>query len=498
MRACRRHPKERAGWNCASCRADLCPDCVTKQPGGPKGTQVPVCCFCGRTALPISVHRRAAQPFGRRLWRAFDFPLGSAGIIALLFLGFIRALTSYAGARSLGGAGAFILRQGLYWAFVFFIIRSVASGTRRMGVFGFTDIHSDLIAPAVKGIFSTAILWIPAVVYVYLAADNGLVGLLTYPSHRDPAVWLLAGLGALYAPMALLAAATDLGFGHILNPIFIGHAIYRMGKDYFVAVVAVAVVLLLGAGVSALLGAALAHAPVPFVGRWLTFTADLYAPFVAAGMLGILLYVHGEVLDWGRSEEYQELVLPGVEPRGQLRPRPEEKPEPPPARAAIPVPALNPGPAMAVEPLAPGPEPVAVPTSMLNLDISPPPESRPPLPAGDASPPSILQFGIVLSPSLLEAHALANHGELAPVDLPPADPIATTEPPPAPTTKPAPPASPARPVTAFVEPRPGPLNISAAPTVHGFLPALPPAGDAAPTRIGHEAVQPPAPEGKKS
>ena len=86
MRACRRHPKERAGWNCASCRADLCPDCVTKQPGGPTGTQVPVCCFCGRTALPLSVHRRAARPFGPRLWRAFDFPLGSAGIIALLFV----------------------------------------------------------------------------------------------------------------------------------------------------------------------------------------------------------------------------------------------------------------------------------------------------------------------------------------------------------------------------------------------------------------------------
>jgi hypothetical protein len=456
-----------------------------------------VCCFCGRTAAAITVHRRAAQPFGRRLWRAFSFPLGSAGIIALLFVGFVRALTSYAGARSLGGAGAFILRQGLYWAFGFFIIRSMASGARRMGVFGFTDIHSDLIAPAVKGILSTAILWIPAVIYVYLTADNGLVGLLTYPSHRDPAVWLLGVLGALYAPMALLAAATDLGFGHILNPIFIGHAIYRMGKDYFVAVVAIAVVLLLGAGVSALLGAALAHAPVPFVGRWLTFTADLYAPFVAAGMLGALLHVHGEVLDWGRSEEYQDLLLPGVEPRGQLRPKPEEKPEPPPARAAIPVPALDPGPTLVVGPLAPGPEQVAGPTSKLNLGISLPPEPQPPVSSSETSPPSILQFGIVLSPDLLEAQAFIDHLDPTPVDLPAVDLKPPAEPPPSPATEAAPPASPAGPVTAFVGPRPGPLNISAAPTVHGFSPALPPATDAAPTRIGHESVQPPAPADKK-
>ena len=45
-------------------------------------------------------------------------------------------------------------------------------------------------------------------------------------------------------------------------------------------------------------------------------TAGLYAPFVAAGILGNLLYLHGEVLDWGRSEEYQVPLLPGVEPRG--------------------------------------------------------------------------------------------------------------------------------------------------------------------------------------
>src|SRR5512133_2272850 len=179
MRVCRRHPKERAGWTCASCKMELCPDCVAKQPGGPRGKQIAVCCACGRAAAPIMVHRRQVEPFVRRMWGSFSFPLGSTGILSLLFVGFVRALTSYAGGMSMMGAGAFVLRQGLFWAFVFFIIRSIANNERRMGVFGFTDLHADIISPAIKGIFSTAVLWIPAVVYMYVVADNGLSGLLT-------------------------------------------------------------------------------------------------------------------------------------------------------------------------------------------------------------------------------------------------------------------------------------------------------------------------------
>ncbi len=409
MRGCRRHPREQAGWNCASCRADLCPDCVASQPGGPKGTQVPVCCFCGRAANPIMVHRKVAQPFVRRLRAALEFPLGSTGIISLFFVGLVRALSSYLGAGSLMmGSSAFVLRQGLYWAFVFFIIRGCASGARRMGVFGFTDLHADLIAPAVKGIVSTAILWIPTVVYIYFAANDGLAGLFSYPSRGDPVVWLLGLLGGVYVPMAILTAATDLGFGHILNPIFIGRTILRIGKDYLVAVAAIAIALLVGGAVSALLGAALALLPIPFLGRWLGFSVGLYAPFVAAGILGNLLYLHGEVLDWGRSEEYQVPVLPGAVPRGQVRARPEERPQPPPAKPAIPVPALGPGPAMTVDPaapLAPGPSHGGGEPSMLNLGAGPIPASQPPVPGGQGSPPSILKFGIVLPPGLLEAQA---------------------------------------------------------------------------------------------
>ncbi|MBN2573154.1 MAG: hypothetical protein JXP73_01190 [Deltaproteobacteria bacterium] len=521
-RTCRRHPREPAGWFCATCRAHLCPDCVSKQPGGPKGTQIPVCCACGRGVETITVHRSQAQPFSRRLWMAFDFPLGSAGIISLFFVGFVRALTSYIGASMMFVYGsAFVLRQGLYWAFVFFIIRGVAAGQRRMGVFGFTDIQSDIIAPAGKGILATAIVWLPAILYIYLASGQGLGGLVNLDSYMDPAVWLLAVLGVLYAPMALIAAATDLSCGYILNPIFVAKTIFHMGKDYFLAVLAVVLVLLLAGGVAALLGAGLALLPVPFLGRWLSFTVELYPAFVAAGILGNLVYLHGELLDWGRSEEYQEPVLRGVEPRGQIRPKPADKPEPPPARDPLAISSLKPGPAMAIEPLAPGPDVVAGLPSAIDLDMVPPAEAPPPAERKDDKPPSLLRFGIELPPELLEAQAFIEaKAPAAPEPAPAPSPVPATAPaapesaappspaPPAPqlpappalasppvaASPPAPsPATPSAPVTAFVEPRPGPLNISAAPTVVGFAVSVP-ASEAAPTRIGHEAVQPKPPE----
>jgi len=507
MRACRRHPRELAGWSCAACRAELCADCVAQQPGGPRGTQIPVCCACGRGVAVLTVHRRAAQRFGSRLGRAFGFPLGSTGIIALAFVGFVRALTSYAGATSMAGAGSFALRQGLYWAFVFFIIRQVADGQRRMGVFDFSDIHADLVAPAGKGVFATAILWLPAVVYVYLVADDGLSGILTYPFYRDPNVWLLALLGALYAPMALIAAATDLGFGHLLNPIFIFQSIYRMGRDYLLAVLAIAGVLLVGGGLAALLGAALAALPVPFVGRWISAAVGLYPPFVAAGIMGLLLHVHGEVLDWGRAEDYATPLLPGVAPRGQLRPKPEPAPAAP-ARPALAVPSAVGVPELLIEPLAlsphlarrsdgpaaepdgapaaPGPDPIALP-SLLDLAIPIPPALEPPAaaaPAGQAEP-SLRRYEIRVPSAFLEAQAVAVAAEPSPVTPPEAAaPLPTA-------TRPR--GASGAPVTAIVEPRPGALDISAAPTVHGFAVSLPPESAAAPTVVGREVVLPPEP-----
>jgi hypothetical protein len=152
-------------------------------------------------------------------------------------------------------------------------------------------------------------------------------------------VWLLALMGLAYAPMALLAGATDLGFGHILNPFQIFSFIRRAGRDYFVAVAGVTVVLAFGRIVDQFVGGAILSLGIPFLPRWIAETIALYPSFVAARILGVLLFTRGEVLDWGRTEDYLVPVLAGVRPRGALKEKPavrEQAPEVKPEAPASP------------------------------------------------------------------------------------------------------------------------------------------------------------------
>lgn len=320
-RYCRRHPRAKAGWHCSTCATDLCPDCVATHELGHRQAPMDLCCQCRRGVAPLTIHRSQQIPFWQRLLDAPKYPLCTVGLLSLVGLGFVRALTGSVGMMSMMamGTAVFLLRQGLYWAFVFFIIRNSAEGARKMGVFGLRDIQNDVITPGLKGILSTALLWLPAAIYIMVVSDDGVWGILSYEGSKDPIVWLLGLMGIVYAPMALLAGATDLGYGTLLNPVHIFSFIRRMGRDYFVTIVAIAVVLLFGRMLEYLCALALARTSIPFLPRWLTETVSLYPTFVAARALGVLLFTRGEALDWGRTEDYQVPLLPGVRPRGTLK-----------------------------------------------------------------------------------------------------------------------------------------------------------------------------------
>jgi hypothetical protein len=455
-RYCRKHPRVKAGWYCNTCSADLCPDCVATHALGHRQAPMEVCCQCRRAVKPLTVHRADLVRFWHRVLDAPKYPLGTVGLVSLAGLGFVRALTSYVGFMSMltmGGA-VFLLRQGLYWAFIFFIIRDSAQGASKMGVFGFRDIQSDVVVPAIKGLLSTALVWLPAAVYIAMVSEEGVLGILSYEGNKDPIVWLLGIVGILYGPMALLAGATDLGFGYILNPIRIFSFIRRMGRDYFVAIGAIAVVVVFGRIVDHLLGLALSSVGIPFLPRWLAETVSLYPAFVAARVLGLLLFTRGEALDWGRAEEYQVPVLAGVRPRGVLHNKPPARES---VAAAALVPAAAPAPAKQeprsiplfdpqVGPLSPG---------TIALDDA---EPRVELAAEGPSPalalhqaqlldlPDLPPLG--LGPSPVEAPAFASESGMPPVDLPPA-------------REPNPPR-----VALSPSPQAGPY-----PTIRGFAPA---------------------------
>jgi hypothetical protein len=332
---CGRHPGSPAGWICAGCQTRLCPACAGTRSAGPTSSYT-VCTLCGDAATPLVAPRSVLRPFHERLLAAPGWPLGKPVLLSLVALAGFRALLSYRGFAPLHAqlvvAGTSL---GAFWAYVFYIIRHTATGRPGLGVPEFRDVKEDLFAPAGKGAAATALIWVPAV--LYLLATNGWdwAVLLDSGKFHDPVIWLLVLLGIAYCPMALVAAATDIELVGMLNPVQIVRYITRAGRDYLITVAALALVAIPGAIIQGLMAPLLRALPIPFFCRWLAEAASLYVPFVMARMLGTLLYVHGDALDWGNASDYEERVLPDARPRG---------PAPPPrARTSQPVASVAPG-----------------------------------------------------------------------------------------------------------------------------------------------------------
>jgi hypothetical protein len=373
---CGRHPGALAGWVCSGCHTRLCPACAATRAAGPTSSYT-VCALCGDGAVPIVAPRAVLRPFTERLLPAPSWPLGKSVLASLVALAGFRALLSYRGFAPLQAqavvAGASV---GAFWAYIFYIIRHTASGQRGLGVPEFRDVKEDLFAPATKGAAATALIWVPAVLYLLVSNGWDWQALFAPGNFRDPVIWLLVLLGIAYCPMALVAAATDIELVGMLNPLQIVRYIGKAGRDYLITVAALALLAVPGALISGLIAPLLRGLPIPFFCRWLAEAATLYVPFVMARVLGTLLHVHGDALDWGNASEYEEPVLPDARPRGTApAPRP---------RASQPVAPL--APQAAASPMIELPLEESVPTVLAAVGAGEPPLEEPP--AAPLTPPT--------------------------------------------------------------------------------------------------------------
>jgi hypothetical protein len=312
--SCRRHPQARAGWKCATCAAALCPECTAVRRVG--RIEMEVCATCGNQAEQLRMHRALVQPLGRRILGAVRYPLTRSVGLAMLALAAFQALLSY---RSYGPPQAIALlamvSAGAFWSYFFLIMSSTASGAKELGVPDFRDIREDLVMPAWRGLAAGALVWGPALIYLLVTRGFSLELLDALASPDDPVLWVIAALGAVYVPVALMAGATECGILDVINPVRNAVCIYRLGRDYWLAVGALA--LLFGGHVLVQLTIVrlLYALPIPYICRVLAIGAGLYFPFVMSRVLGSLLYLRGDALDWGEARDYYEPALPGVAPR---------------------------------------------------------------------------------------------------------------------------------------------------------------------------------------
>ena len=236
-------------------------------------------------------------------------PLISAVMAIMLFL---RKWTFF-GLKGFCSA----LAWGSFWAYVFKAIRTSALGDDEVHTPDFSDFFNDLVVPAIRGTAGTALSWLPSLLYLLYVKDLTLFELLDFKSFDDPVLWSVFAVSLIYVPMALLVGATGGGVLRMLNPILVVAYILRMGVDYWIAWLAIGV--LTGVYlVLNLVSALLAQLPIPFLAPWLARFLVTYPPFAMANVLGLLLYVRGDRVDYGLPEEYQMEILPGAQPRGQL------------------------------------------------------------------------------------------------------------------------------------------------------------------------------------
>lgn len=360
---CQFHPSAAAGWSCLACKANLCPGCAVLESG--ESTEFLSCGHCGGAVEVLKVHR-SHFPFGKRLLGAWLYPLRPSGLFALVsvgaLVGFFRWAVNFA--PSLSGLALVAAWLGIFWGSLFWIVRSTSMGAEHFTAPDFSSFHHDLVDPAIRGVLATALIWVPGALYLWHSDEADRFGTL---------FWLMVPAVLLYAPMALLFAATGEDKLSLLNPVKVLGVGLRMGRPYLMVVAWMVPLALAHAILMLGVGAWVSSRPVPILAPMVAEAISLYVPFTVARMLGLLLYAYGDRVGYGVDSEFYEPALPGVKPRGKKRaakvPASEQRETHRPELqrfagiqpASAPSPAAEPAPRQRFIELEPEPAPVAAP-----------------------------------------------------------------------------------------------------------------------------------------
>ncbi|NOK16505.1 tetratricopeptide repeat protein [Corallococcus carmarthensis] len=326
--ACAGHPDTAAGWRCEHCEALLCPACVAVRRMGT--VEYSVCVRCQGTANVLLRHR-AHRALGARLPQALRFPFTGPGLQSLVALSLVLAvLRSFAVSAMLLAILPLTLALGVFWAAFFALVRGAARGDPEPEGPGFTDLVRDNLLPGLTGLCVTGGVFLPALARAWTllgpASSAEVLARITHPVETlaapvfwaDPLFWGLTVLGLLWLPWALLVAAMSRSVPAALNPLRALACLHAVGRDARLVAGVFLLLALVHAGLH--WGAeAVLELPILFVPRILAEVLTCLAPFAAANLLGLVLYVHGDALGYLPTREFLEPALGDTTP-GQVPP----------------------------------------------------------------------------------------------------------------------------------------------------------------------------------
>ena len=305
---CTTHPDALAGWGCASCGQDLCPDCVAplRIAGGPAA----VCRHCGGLGALLTRPRRI-EPY----WVMFPEFLRSLvspdGLVQLLAIGGFLFLVDWMPTLTGGAVTLFVVVT--YYLQV--VNHAVQGGTRLPEPADFTGLDSVLHAN-LRFFAITAFFWLPGALYVYYGI--GLEALLAQgpAALLDPGLAAVVIAGLLYIPGAIIAAAVADSVLAVLHPTLTLRIMLRLPGQYaltaavWYALAAAEVVLLV------VVGAVTSFASIPAVTPILARMLTLVLPVLQAFVLGRFVFQNAEHFGILLAGQDVEPVLPGATPRG--------------------------------------------------------------------------------------------------------------------------------------------------------------------------------------
>lgn len=294
--SCPHHPEVIAGFRCdAECRTRLCGACTARS------MNQHFCCKCGGAASQLTI-ARSAQPASHWVTGALAYPLraglplfaGAAILLALVAFA-ARAIPSDPGDLAVPSA---IIRALLVAVYLVLVVDGTARGNER---------ESGLAIRIARALVACAPVWVPALVYVIFVGT---------PRSGDPLWYLFAGLAAVYLPLALAVAVTDLGFADAAKPFSIFTIAWPLGIARQLRLIAL--VALLG-GIALALARAKVAITTPVLGELVAIAPALAVLTLLAHAIGLAPHIHGDVLRWTTAEALVDPLYPRQRATGQRK-----------------------------------------------------------------------------------------------------------------------------------------------------------------------------------
>ncbi len=296
---CGVHADAIAGWRCElECARYLCSKCTARQ------LARFACCTCGGPAIQLSVPRQD-KPFSHWLAVAFAYPLRKglamfalATLVLALVTFVCRLVEAAPGQLDSVARGVQLVGIGLYGLYV---VDVAARG-------GMPENGAPL--RLLRALLATAIVWAPGVVHVWLLGAPRNPG-------ADPMVWVFGIEAAIYLPLALAVATTDISFAAAIHPLRVFELGWGLGRSLVGWTIAVVVLgAIAGFGAAAVTTQVRASVTAPFAGDVVAIAPGLFATTVVAALIGLITFVHGHAFGWGDVSLYRDPLHPELRAEG--------------------------------------------------------------------------------------------------------------------------------------------------------------------------------------